>query len=599
MDLKYFYQGSLSSSAGKAFSSQTMLKSEADGSSFPSGGLRQTHSARAYTMWDSKSEIYLRKRNNVVYIPSLLIAHNGMGLDDKTLLRKSESALEQRCIKLLEKMGIKAQHVSMALGMEQEFFIMPKSAYLKRLDIRQCGRALLNDVPPRNQQFSDHYYGKLPSIVEEVLSEVERELFEIGVPVKTRHKEVAINQFEFCPLFEDACKAIDHNMIMMEILKEAFDRHGLVALFHEKPFNHLNGSGKHCNWSLNYIDEKGKPVNVFKVPKNGTEKQKNLFKMFVLLNLQAIVDYGKLYMSSISTHANELRLGGHEAPPRIISSFLGDTVTELLDDKSIHEVQNLKEKVNTRFDVFQEDTDRNRTSPYAFAGNKFEFRAVGSSQNTSFPMAVIAATITKEIDVVLEKFAKGATVEKVISDLTETSRPARFEGNGYSKEWVEEARKRGLYVNTEISESIENLRDNADVFVDIGAADKEVIRAKHNNSVTLYTGTVALEERTLQIILSREFIPRAYEYSRVLKQADCNEKAEERRNRFQKVFDEVIELENQLNENCKNQDDLSIADACKRRDWLNNTLCVKVNELIHFLPKSETWPDLEDFMNIY
>jgi glutamine synthetase len=448
LDLKYFYQGSLSSSAGKAFSSQTMLKSEADGSSFPSGGLRQTHSARAYTMWDSKSEIYLRKRNNVVYIPSLLIAHNGMGLDDKTLLRRSETALEQRAIKLLEKMGIKATNISMALGMEQEFFVIPKSAYAKRIDIRSCGRALINDIPPRNQQFSDHYYAKIPAIVEDILSEVERELFEIGVPVKTRHKEVAINQFEFCPLFEDVCKAIDHNMIMMEILREAFDRHGYTALFHEKPFHHMNGSGKHCNWSLNYIDEKGKPVNVFRVPKNGTEKQKNLFKMFTLLNIQALVDYGKLYMAAISTPANELRLGGHEAPPRIISTFLGDAVTTILDDKVFQEGANLKDKVGTRFDVHQEDTDRNRTSPYAFAGNKFEFRAVGSSQNTSFPMAVIAATIAREIDFVLEKLEKGSTIEKVIAELTESSRPARFEGNGYSKEWVEEAKKRGLYVNT-------------------------------------------------------------------------------------------------------------------------------------------------------
>lgn len=483
--------------------------------------------------------------------------------------------------------------------MEQEFFIIPKAAYMKRLDIRSCGRALLNDVPPRNQQFSDHYYGKLPGIVEEVLSEVERELFEIGVPVKTRHKEVAINQFEFCPLFEDACKAIDHNMIMMEILREAFDRHGLVALFHEKPFNHLNGSGKHCNWSLNYIDEKGKPINIFKVPKQGTEKQKNLFKMFVLLNMQAIVDYGKLYMSSISTHANELRLGGHEAPPRIISSFLGDAVTQILDDTSFNEVQNLKEKAGTRFDVLQEDTDRNRTSPYAFAGNKFEFRAVGSSQNTSFPMAVIAATITKEIDNVLAKLDKGDSIEKVISELTETSRAARFEGNGYSQEWVEEAKKRGLYVNTDIAESIDNLKDDSGVFVEIGAADKEVMKAKHNNSTSLYIGTVALEERTLQVILSREFIPRAYSYAQTLSAVNVEGVVNERSEKFRALFAEVIELENKLNSHIKNQEGMEIAAASKRRGWINNTLCPKINELIHLLPKSESWPDLEDFMNLY
>ena len=254
LDLKYFYENSLSTEAGTKFSSETLLKCEGDGSSFPSGGLRQTHSARAYMTWDPKSEIFLRKRSGVLYIPSLLIAHNGSGLDDKTLLRKSEIKLEERTIKILGHLNIKASNAYMALGMEQEFFIIPKSAYLKRLDIRSTGRALINDVPPRHQQFSDHYYGKLPARVEDILKEVERELFEIGVPVKTRHKEVAINQFEFCPLYEDCGKAIDHNMITMEVLKEVFDRYGYAVLLHEKPFNHLNGSGKHCNWSLNYID---------------------------------------------------------------------------------------------------------------------------------------------------------------------------------------------------------------------------------------------------------------------------------------------------------------------------------------------------------
>ncbi len=266
--------------------------------------------------------------------------------------------------------------------------------------------------------------------------------------------------------------------------------------------------------------------------------------MFVLVNLQAIVDYNQLYMAAISTHPNELRLGGHEAPPRIISSFLGDTVTDILDDKILTEATNLKEKVKTQFDVFAEDTDRNRTSPYAFAGNKFEFRAVGSSQNTSYPMAVIAATMARTIEKILAKIQKGTTVEQIIAELTETSRPARFEGNGYSKEWVVEAKKRGLYVNTEISEAIENMKTCAEVFNEIGAADKEVIQAKYKNVASNYTNTVCLEQRTLQVIISREILPRAFEFGKTmtcLKECDCSIK--ERSERFFKVLNEVCETE--------------------------------------------------------
>lgn len=257
-------------------------------------------------------------------------------------------------------------------------------------------------------------------------------MLELGVPVKTRHNEVALNQFEFCPLFLEAGKSIDQNMILMEVLKEAFARRGFEVLLHEKPFLNMNGSGKHHNWSLNYINKEGNIVNLFKVPK--VDQDPTLFKLFVLINLAAIANNSKLYMGAIGTNGNELRLGGHEAPPRIISVFLGSAVSNVIDNKKSADLLNLKESLpNVAYDLYQEDTDRNRTSPYAYTGNKFEFRAAGSSQNPSFIMATIAATISNEVNKVLTRLDNGETIDSIITDLHAKTQNIRFDGNGYSE----------------------------------------------------------------------------------------------------------------------------------------------------------------------
>ena len=434
LDLNYYYKKSLENKGQASFSFTTLEKSETDGSSFPSGGLRYTHQARAYTIWDPRSEVFLRKRNKVLYIPSLLTSHTGEALDDKTLFRKAESVLETKTLELLQKMGVSSNAVVMALGLEQEFFVMSKEAYDKRIDIRSTGRALIGKMPPKHQQFADHYYSKLPAKVEDILTDIQKEFLEIGIPCKTRHKEVAPNQFELAPLFEEAGKTTDHNMILMEILKERFEDNGLVALFHEKPFANMNGSGKHHNWSLNYIDNAGKLVDLFSVPRD--PKKIDLFRLMILIQLKAIKDHTKLYLSSVASCGNEKRLGGHEAPPRILSVFLGEAVSKIIDGCELDERHNLREDIpNMTYDLLQEDTDRNRTSPYAFVGNKFEYRAVGSSQNPSFPMAVIAATLAKVMDSVITDMNNGVSLEAILKKLTEETRNVRFDGNGYSPDW--------------------------------------------------------------------------------------------------------------------------------------------------------------------
>lgn len=252
----------------------------------------------------------------------------------------------------MERLGHENNGSVLALGLEQEFFLIPRDAYLKRIDIRSTGRALVGELPAKHQQFSDHYYGKIPHEIENILKEVEDELLELGVPVKTRHNEVSLNQFEFCPLFLEAGKTIDQNMILMEVLKEAFARRGYEVLLHEKPFLNMNGSGKHHNWSLNYVNKEGKIVNLFKVPKLGEDK--TLFQLFVLINLAAIANNSKLYMGAIATNGNEMRLGGHEAPPRIISVFLGSAVSNIIDNKEAENLLNFKESLpNVAYDLYQ------------------------------------------------------------------------------------------------------------------------------------------------------------------------------------------------------------------------------------------------------
>ena len=301
---------------------------------------------------------------------------------------------------------------------------------------------------------------------------------EIGIALKTKHNEVAPNQFEYAAVFCDAGKAIDQNLVAMKILEEHFDKKGFTVLFHEKPFQEINGSGKHANWSLGFTDSNGKVINLFAPPsekdQSKKEEETKLFRLFILITLSALKHHNALYFGSISPPGNEIRLGGHEAPPRIISAFLGSTVNRIVDGEEAPEPLNLKDKLPFLLqDTHQEDTDRNRTSSFPYAGNRFEFRALGSTQNAAWPMAIICATLASEMKKVLTSLENGKSVDQIIKELVDETKSVRFDGDGYNKSWIEEAEKRGLYVNKSWSDILNRLDKEVKVFEEIGACSRE------------------------------------------------------------------------------------------------------------------------------
>ena len=421
---------------------------------------------------------------------------------------------------------------------------------MQRLDLHQTGRALLGRMPPHSQQFSDHYYSRLEPKIEQMLSEAEDELLEIGVPIKTRHKEVAPNQYEMCAVFEDASRCIDQNMIKMKILEEACDRHDLVPLWHEKPFGHLNGSGKHMNWSLEFYTSDNVRRNLF-IPKSYDDQT---FILTTLITLKALLNHQKLYLASVAVPGNEIRLGGHEAPPRIISAFVGKFVTSMIEKLPEVHKGNLREKVQHLLtDVEQANTDRNRTSPYGFATNRFEYRAVGSSQNCYFPMTIILTTIGHEM-VKAEKILKsGTSVEDLISQLVEETASIRFEGDGYAPEWPIEAKKRGLYVNERYTENYENIVNAGQVLVDSGVYKQSELEAKAKIMTEKYIMTVIKEVETFTILMNKNILPRAYSHAQSIPDAPHNTVLHRRKEKFvfklNKLLDAISNLEERIANN--------------------------------------------------
>lgn len=394
-----------------AFSGSQLLQAEPDASSFPNGGTRATFEARGYTVWDTTSPMFLQEGANgtyILYIPSVFISYNGDALDEKTVLLRSVELINNTATDLLHLLGHKdVTRVSATLGTEQEYFLLDRGLYALRPDLKICGRTLLGSLPPKHQQMEDHYFGRIPSRVLAAMSEAELELFKLGVPVKTRHNEVAPAQFELAPIFEDATVAVDHNLLTMDVLHRVAHRHKLKVLFHEKPFHGINGSGKHCNWSmaadngLNLLEPTAHPES------NPT------FLLVLVAVINAVFKHSALLRCGIASASNDHRLGGNEAPPSIISVFLGEHLTEVLDSieqgremkkNSEPKLQSIKVggtvldvKVSTLPEIARDLTDRNRTSPFAFTGNKFEFRAVGSKQSPSFPVTLLNAAVASSL----------------------------------------------------------------------------------------------------------------------------------------------------------------------------------------------------------
>lgn len=504
----------------ESFSGKQLIQSEPDASSFPSGGMRSTFEARGYTAWDPTSPAFIlkAKKTATLVIPSVYMSYRGEVLDLKTPLLRSLHVIEQRAYKILKLFGNRtAKHVRITVGPEQEYFLIDKNYYKKRPDLIFTGRTLLGATPAKGQQMEDHYFGSIKPKVLEFMEDVDMTLFERGIPAKTRHNEVAPNQFEIAPIYEEANLAVDHNLQAMEIMKKIADNHGFVVLFHEKPFAGINGSGKHLNWSL--IDSDG---NNLLDPGNSPKKSLQ-FLVFLSGILIGVNRYGGLLRMAVADAGNDHRLGANEAPPAIMSVFLGDYINMLLNDISKDESKSAKTqkfadlKIKRLPSITIDNTDRNRTSPIAFTGNKFEFRAVGSSQNCSESLTTLNILVSYGLDMLIERMEKyrkssddiRKVALKVIKEVVAETERIRFEGNNYSEDWHKEALKRGLPEAKNTPEALKMMinNDTVKLFEKYEILSKLEIHSKYEIKLDAYVKTKTMELEVLKNIIFTKVIP--------------------------------------------------------------------------------------------
>jgi glutamine synthetase len=513
------------------FTGDQLIQSEPDASSFPSGGLRATWEARGYTAWNPASPVFIMESPvaKTLCIPSAFIGYHGEALDELTPLLRSSDVLSQKAMELLELIGDKgALRVFTTLGPEQEYFLIDRTHFALRPDLVMGGRTLLGAPPPRGQQLEDHYFGGIPERVLACIAEVEFELYKLGVPIMTRHNEVAPCQFEMAPVFEETDIAVDHNQLVMSILRKVALRHGLQALLAEKPFAGINGSGKHCNWSMAIAaDNDLDGINLLKPGK--TPHQNVRFLLFLSAVLKAVHKHAGLIRAGIATSGNEHRLGANEAPPAIISVFMGDMLTRVIDDIAAGKTGKqgaaqamIQLGVAKLPEVAKDNTDRNRTSPFAFTGAKFEFRAVGSSQSIAFPVMLLNATIAEaigEMTAALRKELKStaslddAALKVVRSAFKETT-PVRFEGNNYSAEWVVEARKRGLPNIRRTPEALAQImaKPSRELFANLAILTPQETESRYRVRLERYIKDMLIEMHTLAEMIDTMILPAAYAY---------------------------------------------------------------------------------------
>ncbi len=520
-------------SAIEKFSGGQLIQSEPDASSFPSGGMRTTFEARGYTAWDPTSPVFIMESagTKTLCIPSVFISYHGDSLDEKTGLLRSMEILSQRACELLTTMGASAKRVVATLGAEQEYFLVDRAFYMLRPDLVMTGRTLVGGQPPKGQELEDHYFGSIPARVLAYMSEIEFELYKLGVPVKTRHNEVAPSQFETAPIFEEANVSTDHNQVTMEVLRRVAQRHGFACLLHEKPFAGVNGSGKHNNWSMATTGEDG--ANLLDPGK--TPAQNLRFLLFLAATLRGVHKHAGLLRAGIASAGNDHRLGANEAPPAIISVFLGDMLSRILDDiekgtknTESGEAAVIRLGVAKLPEVMKDNTDRNRTSPFAFTGNKFEFRAVGSSASTSFPVTLLNAAVAdalSEVNAALKAKLSGgksidAAILEVVREFAAASKSVRFEGNNYSDEWVREAEKRGLPNLRKTPEALNQLATDASkkMLVEIGVFTEAELASRFHVRVERYNKVLSIEVDTLLHMVDTMIVPAALQYHGTLAQ---------------------------------------------------------------------------------
>ena len=525
------------------FTGEQLIQSEPDASSFPSGGLRATWEARGYTAWNPASPVFILESGGTktLCIPSVFIGYNGEALDEMTPLLRSSDVLSEKSRDLLALIGdTGALRVTTTLGAEQEYFLIDRAHFALRPDLVMANRTLVGAPPPRGQQLEDHYFGGIPERVQACIAEVEYELFKLGVPIVTRHNEVAPCQFEMAPIFEETDIAVDHNQLVMAMLRRVALRHGLQALLHEKPFAGVNGSGKHCNWSMSIVaDNELDGANLLKPGK--TPHQNIRFLLFLAAVLKGVHTHAGLLRAGIGTSGNEHRLGANEAPPAIISVFMGDLLTRVIDDIAAGKTgaQSAAKAliglgVDKLPDIAKDNTDRNRTSPFAFTGAKFEFRAVGSSQSIAFPVMLLNACVagaiaelTAELRTALKKTksADDAVLKVVRKAFSETS-AVRFEGNNYSDAWVKEAAKRGLLNLRRTPEALAQLitPTSQQLLTGLGILTKEELESRYHVRLERYVKDMLIEMHTLDQIVGTMVLPAALDYAGALAAAAAHAK---------------------------------------------------------------------------
>jgi glutamine synthetase len=514
--------------AMEKFGGGQLVQQEPDASSFPNGGIRNTFEARGYTAWDPTSPAFIY--GTTLCIPTIFVAYTGEALDNKAPLLRALQAVDQAATAVAKYFDKNVSKVNATLGWEQEYFLVDSALASSRPDIVLAGRTLLGHSPAKGQQLDDHYFGSIPSRVMSFMRDLEIECMKLGVPVKTRHNEVAPNQFELAPIFEEANLAVDHNTLLMDIMQKTAERHMFRVLFHEKPFAGINGSGKHNNWSL----ATNTGVNLL-AP--GKTPMKNLqFLTFFINTIKAVNDYEELIRAAIASASNDHRLGANEAPPAIISVFIGAQLTRVLDELegvskgklSPQEKTDLKLNVVGKIpDVLLDNTDRNRTSPFAFTGNKFELRAVGSKANCANPMTVLNTIVAKqlkefkkEVDVLIEKkkLKKDEAIFNILREYIKSSKKIRFEGDGYSELWEKEAAKRGLSNNktTPVALKAAVSKKALELFEEMSVMSKVEMEARHEIELEEYALRIQIESRVLGDIARNHVIPTAVRYQNTL-----------------------------------------------------------------------------------
>ena len=501
------------------FSGKELVKGEPDASSFPSGGLRATFEARGYTAWDPTSPAFIK--DGTLYIPTAFCSYSGEALDKKTPLLRSMQTLDKEATNLLHIIGNKdIKHVNTTVGPEQEYFLVDKELYKQRKDLVFCGRTLIGAPAPKGQEMEDHYFGALKPRVAAYMHDLDVELWKLGIPAKTKHNEVAPAQHELAPVFDTTNVAVDHNQLTMEIMKKVADKHNMVCLLHEKPFEGINGSGKHNNWSMS-TDTGVNLLDPGKTPAENTQ-----FLVFLVAVIKAVDDYADLLRVSVASAGNDHRLGANEAPPAIVSIFLGDELTDVL--KSIENDTFFSNKHAVQMDIgakvlphfIKDTTDRNRTSPFAFTGNKFEFRMLGSAASVANPNIVLntaVAEVLAEFSAALKDVPEEemeSAVHALLKKTIEEHKRIIFNGNGYTDEWVEEAEKRGLYNLKTTPDALPHFiaEKNIELFTKHGIFTKEELFSRYEIWLENYYKTINIESNTLAEMIQKQVIPSVYTY---------------------------------------------------------------------------------------